>query len=55
MKLFLVIALLVIALLVLTGCSARICSPWDPRCDIDKDCCIKECKIECIESTCRKK
>lgn len=52
--------LVVAALLTLTGCSALICSPWDPRCEVNKDCSVNTCKvciekIECTESIRRNK
>ena len=45
---------LVVALLTLSGCSALICSPWDPRCDVNKDCSANTCKVSIEKTECTK-
>lgn len=48
MRVMLIVAMLFLALIFLDGCSTLICSPWDPRCDVNKDCSVKTDKV-CIE------
>ena len=54
MRIVIIIVMLLVALTsiiaFLTGCSTLICSPWDPRCDVNKDCSAKTDKI-CIAKT----
>jgi len=50
MRKVIVIGMLLITFTFLNGCSTLICSPWDPRCDVNKDCSAKTDKI-CIAKT----
>lgn len=48
MRTVIIIGMILVTLTSLNGCSTLICSPWDPRCDVNKDCSVKSDKI-CIE------